>query len=82
MYNHRNKLNYSELLGYIVAFITMVGGFVILINMLKFQIVPFVRYTFGIVIILVGVHRFVITRLKYRVDIKEMTRKIMDDEDE
>jgi hypothetical protein len=82
MYNHRNKLNYSELLGYIVAFITMVGGFVILINMLKFQIVPFVRYTFGIVIILIGVYRFVITRLKYRVDIKEMTRKIMDDEDE
>jgi cytochrome c biogenesis protein CcdA len=82
MYNHRNKLNYSELLGYIVAFITMGGGFVILINMLKFQIVPFVRYTFGIVIILVGVHRFVITRLKYRVDIKEMTGKIMDDEDE
>lgn len=82
MYNHRNKLNYSELLGYIVAFITMGGGFVILINMLKFQIIPFVRYTFGIVIILIGVHRFVITRLKYRVDIKEMTRKIMDDEDE
>ena len=82
MYNHRNKLNYSELLGYIVAFITMVGGFVILINMLKFQIVPFVRYTFGIVIILIGVYRFVITRLKYRVDIKEMTGKIMDDEDE
>jgi hypothetical protein len=82
MHSHRNKLNYSELLGYIVAFITVCGGFVILINILKFQIVPFVRYTFGIVIILIGVYRFVITRLKYRVDIKEMTGKIMDDEDE
>jgi hypothetical protein len=58
-------MSFSEMFGYAVALITVCGGLIIVLNIFDFVMIPYLRYTFGSVILLIGIYRFVITRLKY-----------------
>jgi hypothetical protein len=56
--------NITEYLGYSVSVVTFVFGLVI-VSGLAFQYIPIqMRLTFGIVMILLGVYRFVLTRTR------------------
>ncbi len=71
-----NKFNFPKVLGYLVSIIAIITGIIILTNILNLQVIPFVRYVFGIVCILMGIYRYVITRTRYRDDIIITTKKI------
>lgn len=82
MDKQKNSFNFPKILGYTVSVITVIAGITILSDILNLHAVPSVRYMFGIVIVLIGIYRFVITRTKYRTDIIDITKKILNEEDE
>jgi hypothetical protein len=82
MDERKKNSNFPKVFGYAVSIITIIAGIVILADILKFNAVPSVRYTFGIVIVLTGIYRFVITRTKYRTDLIDLTKKVTNGEDE
>jgi len=56
----------SIYLGYAVSAVTFVFG-IIIVSGISFQYIPFqMRMIFGVVMILLGVYRFVLTRTKIR----------------
>ncbi|MCE5271867.1 hypothetical protein LLH00_11370 [bacterium] len=61
----RNKPGFPLVFGYTVAVVTVAGGVVLLFNLLDLQTIPLVRLTFGSLLVLVGVYRVLITRLRY-----------------
>lgn len=55
----------SQRLGYVVALITVGAGVLVMIGLLIPETVPDkFRMTFGVILILTGVYRFAVTRLK------------------
>ncbi len=58
--------NLSIYLGYLISAIALVFGFV-LVSGIAFNYVPVqMRVMFGVVIMLVGIYRFILTRTKLR----------------
>ena len=65
-----------------VAGITLVGGLVIFFNLFELQTIPLVHRTFGVLMVLLGIYRFVITRIRYHsryVDIGDEKEKGSDE---
>ncbi len=58
------ELDASKLLAYAVALTSAVFGILVLTGYIKLEVEPLVRYTFGIVLILMAIYRFVMTRMK------------------
>jgi hypothetical protein len=54
----------SKVLAYAIAGATFCAGVAIVTNMLDFEVPSQIRYTFGIVLILMSVYRFLITYYK------------------
>ncbi len=58
------NLDLSKLLAYTVGVIAIIIGIMILTGLLKFAVTPSVRTIAGVVVLLIGVHRLVMTRMK------------------
>jgi hypothetical protein len=71
------QLDASKLVAYAVALVSAVFGIVVLTGYLKLQVEPMARYTFGVVLILMGIYRFAITRMKSESSRK--TRRFLDE---
>jgi len=54
----------TKILGYGIAMISFVAGVLLLTGLLHFDVMPVVRNTFGIVLLLMGVYRYLVTRYK------------------
>jgi len=70
-------LDASKLLAYAVALASGVFGILVLTNYIKLEVEPAARYTFGIVLLLMAVYRFVMTKMK--TDRSHKRRHFLDD---
>jgi hypothetical protein len=60
-----HPVNLSTVIGYAVAAVTSTLGFLVLFGMFFPEAVPNqVRVTFGVVLVLLGVYRFAVTRVR------------------
>lgn len=51
----------GKLFAYAIAGITFCAGMAIVTGVLRFDVLPQVKYTFGVVLILMGFYRFIVT---------------------
>lgn len=54
----------GKLFAYAIAGITFCAGMAIVTGVLRFDVLPQVKYTFGVVLILMGIYRFMVTYWK------------------
>jgi hypothetical protein len=65
------RINPSVVIAYIVAIFSVVVGVLILFGFWGVKSVPAMRYGFGIVLILMGIYRFVLVRGAYTRNMKD-----------
>ena len=70
----------SNLIAYLVAVVTGGLGIAIAADLLGLNVQPTARYTFGAVLILMAVYRFLITFMKANAE--RQRKRIFDDDDE
>jgi hypothetical protein len=54
----------SKIFAYAIAAVTLSAGVALVTGLLDFEVPSRVRYTFGAVLMLMGVYRFIVTRLQ------------------
>jgi len=54
----------SKIFAYAIAAMTFSAGVALVTGLLNFEVPSRVRYTFGVVLILMGVYRYTVTRLQ------------------
>jgi len=57
-------LDPAKIFAYAIAAITFSAGIGLMTGLLDYDVLPQVRYTFGAVLILMGLYRFVVTKFK------------------
>lgn len=69
----------EKILAYAIAAVTISAGVALLTGLIQYDVMPQVRYTFGAVLMLMGIYRFLITYFRPK---PSRWRRLTDADDE